>query len=94
MKWILCLCSLVAGFRVEDYVWSEAEREAESKLRFILFLALVGDAVVLGCLYLCAYVDCTALLRDCSRRNSPREPEKSLLSEPEDEPLPGQFLPL
>ena len=76
-------------------MWSEAEREAESKLRFILFLALVGDALVLGCLYLCAYVDCTALLSDCSRRNSPREPGgKSLLSEPEDEPLPGQFLPL
>jgi len=78
---------------VEDYSWREAEREAESKLRFILFLALVGDAVILGCLYLCAYVDCAALLTDCSRGRRPRQPSKSF-SEPEDEPAPAQFLPL
>lgn len=78
---------------MEDYSWREAEREAESKLRFILFLALVGDAVILGCLYLCAYVDCAALLTDCSRGRRPRQPSKSF-SEPEDEPAPAQFLPL
>lgn len=93
MKLLLWMCSVAAGFRVEDYVGTESERVEESRLRFILFLALVGDALVLGCLYLCAYVDCTALIRDCSRRKPQRQAPVAS-TEPESEPLPTQAFPL